>query len=697
MALIENIRKRQGLLLAMVGLGMLSFLIPYDAVMSLFGQGANREVGSIDGNSITALDYQNALQKRRGLFNYTSNQALENEVWNDLVEATLLSPEYDALGLDVSQEEFDEIRFGDHISTYVKNTFYGGNVSQESRDNWRTTFANMFNDETGPGRANYNGYVDVIVQKRLREKYDVLVNKGLYANSLEAKYEFVRGEEKVNIDYVLATYKTLADSLVTVKDSDVRALYNKRKSDPKLKQQEARDLEYIKFTLEPSAEDITKLRTELEALSTEWRTLDNDTNFVTRNNSGAPYISRRLKENQAVTEGDKSIFTTQEGEVVGPYEDAGRMVVVKPVRFIDVPDSAAKCRHILLSFKDKGNADEVAELKARADSLRRRLRAGDSFDDLVTRFSEDPGSKTTGGVYDFFPRGQMVKPFEDFCFDNAIGTVGSVETTYGIHLVEVLDQRWTVKEAELAELIRTIAPSAETRRNIYNTARDFATNFRDEESFRTAADTMGYALTEAKNVLPGASNVGALRDAYEVINWSMKAEKGTVSTPLTVGNDYIVALLTKVMKAGEPSFENIEDQMREEATKAAKAKYLIEKLKKAENLEQAAAIAGTTVKSASGINLKSGTITGSGVGQEPKVAGLAFAVPNGSMSLPIEGEFGVWVIAPTSEVTPAAERDDYFAEQEQATTRMRGGLSIQLLNAIKSGGDVKDQRTEFNQ
>ena len=696
MALIENIRKRQGLLLAMVGLGMLSFLIPYDAVMSLFGQGANKEVGSIDGNSITAIDYQNALQKRRGLFNYTSNQALENEVWNDLVEANLLRPEYDALGLDVTQEEFDEIRFGDHVSTYVKNTFYGGSVTQEARDNWRATFASMYNDVAGPGRANYNGYVDVIVQKRLREKYDALVNKGLYANSLEGKYEFVRGEEKVDIDYVLAKYADIADSLVTVKDSDVRALYNKRKSDPKLKQQEGRDLEYIKFTLEPSAEDINKLRTELEGLANEWRTLENDTNFVTRNNSGAPYISRRVKENQAMSEGDKSIFAAQAGEVVGPYEDAGRMVVVKPVRFVDVPDSAAKCRHILLSFKDKNNPDEVTELKARADSLRRRLRAGDSFDDLVTRFSEDPGSKTTGGVYDFFPRGQMVKPFEDFCFDNPIGTIGSVETTYGIHLVEVLDQRWSVKEAELAELTRTIAPSAETRRNIYNAARDFATNFREEESFRNAADTMGYALTEAKNVRPGASNVGALRDAYEVINWSMKAEKGDVSTPLTVGNDYVVALLTKVMKAGEPSFENIEDQMREEATKAAKAKYLIEKLEKAENLEQAATIAGTTVKSARAINLKSGTITGSGVGQEPKVAGLAFAVPSGSMSLPIEGEFGVWVIAPTSEVTPAAERDEYFAEQEQATTRLRGGLSINLLNALKDGGDVKDERTQFN-
>ena len=55
---------------------------------------------------------------------------------------------------------------------------------------------------------------------------------------------------------------------------------------------------------------------------------------------------------------------------------------------------------------------------------------------MVQRFSGDPGSKATGGVYDFFPKGRMVKPFEDFCFDKPIGSVGWVETTYGVHLIE---------------------------------------------------------------------------------------------------------------------------------------------------------------------------------------------------------------------------------------------------------------------
>lgn len=695
MALIEKIRNRQGLLLVMIGLGMLGFLIPYDAVMSLLGQGGNRSVGDIDGNSVTIIEYQNALQRRRSLFNYQNNQALENEVWNDMVEQILLEPEYRSLGLAVLQDEFDEIRFGDHLSPWVQRTFYGGGVDQEARENWRQTFASMFNDVAGPGRANYLGYVDVIVQKRLREKYDNLVTKGMYANNLEAKYEYLRGEEKVNIDFVLKKYADIADSVVKVSDNDVRALYNRRKNDPKLKQQEGRDIEYVVFRVESSKADIDALRSEMEGLVAEWETLDNDTAFVTKNGGSGTYISQQLRENQAMGDTEKSLFEAEVGTIVGPYEDSGVMLAVKPVAFTNVPDSAAKCRHILLSFKEKDNPEELKRLMNRADSLRKRLRAGDTFDDLAARFSEDPGSKNTGGVYDFFPRGQMVKPFEDFCFNSKIGAIGSVETTYGVHLIEVLDQRWTVRQADLAILVREVTPSAATRREIYNSARDFAINFSDPESFRTAADTMGYAIAEAKNIRPGAGTVGALREAFEVVNWAYKANRNEVSTPMTVGNDYVVSLLTKVMEAGVPPFENVADQMREEALKEAKAKYYIEKLKKSNNLDEAAEIADTQVKSARGITLKSGTVTGSGVGQEPRVAGLAFAIPNGSMSLPIQGEHGVWVIAPTSEVTTPDDRDEYFTEQDQVTARMRGGVPTRLFNKMKEGANVQDNRQGF--
>ncbi|MFT4778268.1 MAG: peptidyl-prolyl cis-trans isomerase D, partial [Flavobacteriales bacterium] len=161
MAVLEKIRSVQWLLflaLILLGIGMLSFLVPYDAIMSLLGQGQNRAVAEVNGVSISSQEFQAALQQRGSLFDYQNNQSLENEVWNDMLEENLLADDYNALGLTVTQEEFDEIRFGENISPYIKQTFYGGQVTDEKRDEWRKTFSGMYNGETPGARIQYEGY-----------------------------------------------------------------------------------------------------------------------------------------------------------------------------------------------------------------------------------------------------------------------------------------------------------------------------------------------------------------------------------------------------------------------------------------------------------------------------------------------------------------------------------------------------------
>ena len=101
---------------------------------------------------------------------------------------------------------------------------------------------------------------------------------------------------------------------------------------------------------------------------------------------------------------EAKFFSEPAGNIVGPYTKNGQLQVAQVLDRTMVPDEAAKCRHILLSATNAKDEAEMAELGARADSLKRVLRNGGDFDDLVQRFSGDPGSKATGGVYDFFPR-----------------------------------------------------------------------------------------------------------------------------------------------------------------------------------------------------------------------------------------------------------------------------------------------------
>lgn len=86
-------------------------------------------------------------------------------------------------------------------------------------------------------------------------------------------------------------------------------------------------------------------------------------------------------------------------------------------------------RHILVSDADTAN------------SLLAQFRAGeqteDAFAALARENSTDGGSSENGGLYTGVYKGQMVKPFEDWCFDESrkSGDTGIVETQYGYHIM----------------------------------------------------------------------------------------------------------------------------------------------------------------------------------------------------------------------------------------------------------------------
>ncbi len=101
----------------------------------------------------------------------------------------------------------------------------------------------------------------------------------------------------------------------------------------------------------------------------------------------------------------------------------------------------ATVRHILFLTQGK-TAGEVDSIKALAEDVAKRAKAGEDFVSLVAAYSEDPGSNTSGGLYADFPKGRMVQSFEDASFTLPVGTIsGLVETPYGYHIIKIIDRK----------------------------------------------------------------------------------------------------------------------------------------------------------------------------------------------------------------------------------------------------------------
>jgi parvulin-like peptidyl-prolyl isomerase len=113
-------------------------------------------------------------------------------------------------------------------------------------------------------------------------------------------------------------------------------------------------------------------------------------------------------------------------------------------------DKTASVRHILLLTQGKTDAEKAEALK-KIEGILARAKGGEDFAELAKKYSEDPDSKDNGGLYEDFGRGQMVKPFEDASFTVPVGEIsGIVETTFGYHIIKVVDRKKETRPFEEA-------------------------------------------------------------------------------------------------------------------------------------------------------------------------------------------------------------------------------------------------------
>jgi peptidyl-prolyl cis-trans isomerase C len=111
-----------------------------------------------------------------------------------------------------------------------------------------------------------------------------------------------------------------------------------------------------------------------------------------------------------------------------------------------------RASHILFSVaKDAAPAAKLAT-KTEAEGVLKRVKAGEDFAALAKQYSKDPGSAAVGGDLNFFPKGQMVPPFDAAAFAMKPGDISDlVETDFGYHIIKLTEKR-TGRTVPLAEV-----------------------------------------------------------------------------------------------------------------------------------------------------------------------------------------------------------------------------------------------------
>lgn len=160
--------------------------------------------------------------------------------------------------------------------------------------------------------------------------------------------------------------------------------------------------------------------------------------FSAKNGGDIYYIT----SGTIIPEFEDAIYTLKVGEVypeVVTTRYGYHIIKVTDIRK-RIPEIRAS--HILISYQTPEGETDTAYAYARMDTVLQKLKAGESFADLAREYSDDPGSKKSGGDLGFFQRRMMVPEFDEAAFNLKLGEVsGIVKTAYGLHLIMITEMK----------------------------------------------------------------------------------------------------------------------------------------------------------------------------------------------------------------------------------------------------------------
>jgi len=429
-------------------------------------------------------------------------------------------------------------------------------------------------------------------------------------------------EDQIKDQITIQRLQAFITAGVTVSDKEVRDTY--------LKQNIKIKFDYAVIASDDLRKTINPPDSELEAFF----------------KSNAARYAQAVPEERKIT---YFAFTDSQipGGVQPPSQQAVQQYYNEHAAEYSVPEQA-KSRHILISVPPNANAATDAAAKAKAQMVLKLLQAGGSWTDLAKKYSDDPGSKDTGGELGFAQRGKMVPAFDNAIFTQKIGEIDIVKTNFGYHIVQV-EERQTAHTQPLSDVQASIV--ATLTRQAQAAAEDNYAQLLTSEAGRNGLEKTAAAhhldLVTTDPVASGGV-IAALPDSAQILAKAFQAKQGDPPQSATTGEGYAVFQVTGIVPAHAPAFadwkSHVLDDYRQEqlpALLSLKTKQLADQAQATKDLAKAAKAVGATVKTSDLVG-ESGQVPDFGeVGQ---VAPQLFDMSVGAISGPINaGRTGVVV------------------------------------------------------
>lgn len=699
MGTLGKIRNRSGLLLTVIGFAMLAFILG-DFMQSTRSSGPSTlYVGELLGEQILIQTFEKTVdqgienwksQNPNQIVNQSVISSVRNQAWAQLTRELIMDEEYIKLGIGISDDEWMERISGLNVHPEVSKipAFQDPNNGQFDRTKVLAYLQQVELDETGASVNNWLSFQDYLINVIRNEKYDKLVEKGVYINSEESKISYNEGTQITTYNYIALPYSMIEDSLIKLSDKEIKNYYNENKND--YSQEKSKNIDYVVFTVVPTNGDDLATRASLDDLKSDFANYDDYLTLVRRNTDNIRAVFNFNKKEEFSQDSAFSLLVDNNvGTVIGPYKSNPSTYRISKLVDIQMRPDSVEARHILISPSQEITIDSA---KSIIFDLKRQVENGKDFGSLAQSRSDDKNSAIMGGELGWFVEGAMLEQFNEACFTSLTNELKVVETQYGVHLIQVMNKSRSNKKYKIAYVDRNISASTETYNNYYTQAAQFVSSVNsDNGSFDTVVMKENLVKRSDVKVVANKENIVGLPNSRSIVRWMNKASLGDVSEVFEFDNSYVVAKITKENNSEYIPLSEVENKVKQSLRSEKKYEKLVERLGDYSSLEEISETMNINIVRDKKAQMSLLSIDD--LGYAPELIGAIYATEIGSISNPIKLNNFLSVVSVVSQDSYRSE-GDFTAERKSLLEKIKNYTTTTSFKALETDADVLDNRSD---
>ncbi|MCR8894772.1 peptidylprolyl isomerase [Bacteroides sp. ET336] len=707
MATLQTIRSKGPLLVIVIGIALFAF-IAGDAWKIFQPHQGRQDIGEINGEKISAQDYQKLVDEYTEVIKLTNGLASLNEtqlasvkdqVWQSYVNNKLIAEQAEKLGLTVTDAEIQAIIDEGTHPLLMNTPFRNPQTGAFDKDMLKKFLVDYSNLSTSQMPSQYVEYYQTMgnfwnfVEKTLRqsalaEKYQNLISKSLIANPTSAEDAFKARTEQSDLLMAAVPYSAINDSLVKISDDEIRSLYNERKEQFK-QLAETRDIRFVDIQVLPSDADRKAVLDEVTEYSEQLNNTTADyAAFIRSTGSSVSYSDIPVNKSVLPSDVVARLDSIGMNEVFGPYYSQAddSYNAFKIIAKVNAPDS--------IQFRQiQVYADTEEKTKTLTDSIYDALKGGANFEEIAKVYGQT--GESTWVRANTWEGSQLNSENEEFIktlLSQPVKEIAKLNIGHANIILQVMNKKSMQDKYKVAVIKRNVEFSNDTYNEAYNKFSQFVAQSNSIEELEKNAEEYGYTVIPRSDFSSAEHYVGGVPSTKEVIRWIFGAKEGAVSPLFECGNnDHImVAALDRINPVGYRNINSVADMLRAEIRRDKKAEMIMADMKSCTSIDQAKAVKNAVSDTVKHVTFSAPAYISLTRGSEPVIGAVASKTAVNATSAPVKGNAGVYMVQVLSKENG---KETFDVKSEESTlSNMYYRFATQFINDLYQKSKVVDNR-----